>query len=215
MKKYVDIKKSARRNIFDYYGKMDFPYCGITTRVDVTQMVGYCKQKQISSFRAMMYMVSLAANNVKEFRYRLEGDKVVEYNVTHPSHTLITLEDAFNFCTVEFQEDFKRFDAEAAVCAKELEGNIDLFHEKEPDRQDLIFITCVPWLDFIELVQPYNLNPPDSIPRIGWGKYVDEGGRKKMSISIVTNHALADGLHIAKFVKKLNGYLEQPEKYLK
>ena len=50
----------------------------------------------------------------------------------------------------------------------------------------------------------------DSNPRIGWGKYVTVNGRTTLPVSLFVNHALADGLHIARFFQGLETELAAP-----
>ena len=43
----------------------------------------------------------------------------------------------------------------------------------------------------------------DSNPRFSWGKFTEENGRVTLPVSLFVNHALADGLHIARFFQGL------------
>lgn len=49
------------------------------------------------------------------------------------------------------------------------------------------------------ITHQYNTNDPtgDWIPSIGWGKYVEENGRYKMTMHITVNHSLIDGKPLA------------------
>lgn len=46
---------------------------------------------------------------------------------------------------------------------------------------------------------PARSHPADSNPRITWGKYQEEGRRAPLPITLLANHALVDGIHIAHF----------------
>ncbi|RCX13889.1 chloramphenicol O-acetyltransferase type A [Anaerobacterium chartisolvens] len=210
--KYVDMEKSPRRNTYNLFRQMDYPHCSLCANVDVTRLYEYSKRCNLSFFKAMLYIAAKTANDIKEFRFRIQGEKVVEYEVVHPSYVLLTKEDAFNFCTVEFENNFMQFYKDAVLKAEELQGNIDW--GDEPDRDDLLYITCIPWVSFMSILHPVNMNPVDSIPRIAWGKYFDEGESKKMPLGVQAHHSLVDGLHIGKYYNAIQQYLDNPEMYL-
>ena len=44
--------------------------------------------------------------------------------------------------------------------------------------------------------------PADSNPRITFGKYFTQGDRVLLPVDLTVNHALADGIHIAKFFEE-------------
>ena len=211
--KYIEMENSPRKNIYNLFRQMDYPHFNLCANVDVTELYNYASKYSLSFFKTMMFFVSKTANEIKEFRYRIQGENVVEYDTVHPSYILLTKEDAFNFCTVEFKDDFIEFYSEAVRTAKELQGNIDLEHE--PERDDLIFITCTPWISFTSIMHPAHMHPVDSLPRIAWGKYFDEGPRKKMPLAVQAHHSLIDGLHVGKYYTLLQEYLDDPEPHLK
>ena len=66
-----------------------------------------------------------------------------------------------------------------------------------------LFVTSLPWLSYTALVQPVP-SPADSNPRITFGKYFPQGGRVLLPVSILCNHALVDGLHIAAFYQNFD-----------
>ena len=65
-----------------------------------------------------------------------------------------------------------------------------------------MFLSALPWLHYTSLTQPVP-HPADSNPRITWGKYLEEGDRAPMPVTLLANHALVDGIHIAHFFTHL------------
>jgi len=63
-------------------------------------------------------------------------------------------------------------------------------------------VSCLPWLHYSDLRQPVP-HPADSNPRLTWGKYVTEGGRTHLPVTLLCNHALVDGLHLGQFYEAL------------
>ena len=74
--------------------------------------------------------------------------------------------------------------------------------EDAADTGDLLFISTLHWLSYTALVQPVPA-PADSNPRITWGRFYAEGEKTLLPVSVLCNHALVDGLHIAAFYRRL------------
>jgi len=71
--------------------------------------------------------------------------------------------------------------------------------EEDPDESlEKFFVSSLPWLSYTALIQPVP-SPADSNPRITFGKYFTQEGRTLMPVSLLCNHALVDGRHIAAF----------------
>lgn len=68
---------------------------------------------------------------------------------------------------------------------------------------DLIYFTCLPWVELTALTNERNFDPDDTVPRIAWGKYRDEDGVKRLQMSLELNHRFMDGIHIGKFYETL------------
>ncbi len=75
-------------------------------------------------------------------------------------------------------------------------------------REDLIYITCIPWVSFTNLSHTVSLNKDDSIPRFAWGKYFEENGRILMPFSVQAHHSFVDGIHMGRYYDILQKYLD-------
>ena len=53
------------------------------------------------------------------------------------------------------------------------------------------------------LIQPVPA-PADSNPRITWGRWHRQEGRTLLPMTLLANHALVDGIHIARFYENLD-----------
>ena len=82
---------------------------------------------------------------------------------------------------------------------------------QETDR--VIYFSCLPWVDLTALTNERDFSSPDSkndsIPRIAWGKYIQNGDRLELGISIEVNHRLIDGFHIGQFVQRLEKLIRE------
>lgn len=208
----LDIENWARRDHYKYFKEFDYPHFNICANVDITKLRKFVKEKDISFFIAFLYAAVKAANSVKEFRYRIRGDQVVEHEKVSPSFTLMTSKDVFSFCEVDFNDSFKAFLEDASRKMNEKKDKISL--EDEPGRDDLLFITCIPWVSFTSIAHPIHMHPGDCIPRISWGKYFADHEKILLPLSVQAHHALVDGSHVGEYFMNIQKILDNPEDYL-
>ena len=133
---------------------------------------------------------------------------MIEHEIVHPSGTILVDEDRFSFCTFDYYADFSEFAPRAAEMIAYVKEHLTL-HD-EPGRDDLLFMTAIPWVSFTSLVHPLLLDPPDSVPRFAWGKIFEEGEHLKMPLSVQGHHALMDGIHMGRYYAEVQDYFDHP-----
>lgn len=210
--KTIDIQNWKRRDHFHMYNQLSFPYLNINANVDITRLKSWTKSKGFSLFSAITYITSRAANQIPELRQRIRGDQVVEHEITRPAFTVLTDDNTFGFSTIDYTEDFRVFNTFVQEGIEEARRNPSI-HD-EPCRDDMIFLTTVTWVSFTQITHPVPLNPPDSFPRISWGKFFEQGNQVLMPLSLMANHALVDGLHVGLFFKNVQEMMDEPQKFL-
>ncbi len=206
--RYIDMQTWSRREHFKVFSAFDHPHFGMSANVDLTTFRPVVKQHGFSSTVALVYVFSRAANAIPEFRYRIREGKVVEHEVVHPSITILTEEDLFSFCTLDYIEDFLEFASRATERIAYVQEHPTL--EDEPGQDDLLFMTAIPWVSFTSFMHPMHLHPADSVPRFAWGKFFKEGKFLKMPLGVQAHHALMDGIHIGRFYDEVQGHLRHP-----
>jgi len=195
--KRIDMATYPRREHFNHFVGMAYPYVGVTVAVDVTDLLARCREKGYSFYLVVLHAVALAADEVPEFRRRIDNGGIVEYDECPTSHTELKPDGTYAYCTLRHHMPLADYlaKAEAARASVRESGSI----EEEDEVQSMYFISTLPWLHYTQLVQPVACGE-ESNPRITWGKYQpDAAGRMMMPLSVLVHHALADGLHIAKF----------------
>ncbi len=206
--RYINMQTWPRREHFKFFSALDHPHFGMCANVDLTKFYPMVKQRSFSSTLAIVYVLSRAANAIPEFRYRIRGGKVVEHEVVHPSITILTNEDLFSFCTIDYFENFSEFEAKAAEKIAYVQKNPTL--KDEPGQDDLLFMTAIPWVSFTSFMHPMHLQPADSVPRFAWGKFFKDGKFLKMPLGVQVHHALMDGIHVGRFYAEVHDYLHHP-----
>jgi chloramphenicol O-acetyltransferase type A len=208
----IDLQTWPRRQHFDLYRAFDHPHFGMTANVDLTSFYPYVKQRGLSITIAIVYLISRAANEIPEFRYRIRPGQVVEHEVVHPSTTIMTGEDLFSFAWFDYCEDFSTFATNAELRIASAKAHPTL--QDTPGQDDLIYMTAIPWVSFTSFMHPMHLQPPDSVPRFAWGKFFPQGERLLMPLGVQAHHALMDGVHMGRYYAIIQEYLHQPETVL-
>jgi len=180
--------------------------------MDVTAFFPLVKKRGNSYTVAVVYLVSRVSNAIPEFRHRIRGEQVVEHETVHPSFTILYNEDLFSFCNVDYVESFREFAARAKEQIDHVKAHPTL--ENIPDRDDMLYMSPIPWVSFTSFNHPMQYHPEDSVPRFAWGKVFQEGDRLKMPLGVQGHHALMDGIHMARFYQIAQDYLDYPEKLL-
>ncbi len=205
----IDLDNWPRRRHFDLFNSFDHPHFSVCARLDVSHFLRYVKKEDHGFTPALVYLLARTANEIAGFRQRIRDGQVIEHQEVHPSFTVLTAGDLFSFCTVTYTATFGDF---AARCQEQISSvQQNLLLAGEPGRDDLLFMTAIPWISFTSFSHPMDLKPADSVPRFAWGKYVEEGGRYLMPLDVQVHHALMDGVHVGRFYNLLQNTLDRPE----
>ena len=210
--RHIDVETWSRREHYKLFRTFDHPHFNMCANVDLTTFYPALKQRRISFTVGVLYVISRAANEVPEFRYRIQGEEVVEHKIVHPSVTILVDNDLFSFCDIDYAEGFSEFAAGATRMIAHVKEHPIL--RSDPEQDDRLYMTALPWVSFTSFMHPMQLHPADSIPRFAWGKFFKEGDKLKMPLSVQGHHALMDGLHMGRYYEKVQEYFQQPEAVL-
>jgi chloramphenicol O-acetyltransferase type A len=206
--KHIDLSTWPRRKHFDFFTAFDYPHFNLCANVDLSRFQPFIQQYNLPFTISTIYLLACAANTIPEFRQRIRGSQVVEHDVVHPAPIVLGEGELFSFCTIPFSLQFQEFSVRAAKQIEMAKKHPTL--EDEPGRDDLLFMTCIPWVSFTGLMHPIHMHPVDSTPRLAWGKFFPEGDCLKMPLSVQAHHGLMDGVHAGKFFRQVQEYLDQP-----
>ena len=203
----IDLETFPRRNHFEHFRSMQYPYVGVTNDVDVTELVRFCKSYHYSFYLTFLHLAALAADDIREFRQRIHNKGIVEYTQCPTSHIELLDNGTYCYCTlhhhlplneyIEYAENVRKLSRE--------KGSI----EEEDAVESMYFISSLPWLHYTSLIQPV-AGGEDSNPRITWGKFQnDHNGKVQMPVTVLAHHGLVDGIHIAQFYQNLEKYIRE------
>ena len=210
MPEYLDIENWARRDLFEFFRHYDNPYFNICTHLDITEAAAHISSLPSTSISLALHYVALrAANETEPFKYRLENGKVVIYQTVHGGTIVLQPNESFNFAYFDFHEHFGKFIAGAQQSVDEA-TRINRPLQADPSENRLHF-TVLPWLAFTSFAHARNLGREESIPKIAFGKFIKENGRTLVPFSVEVHHALMDGLHVGRYVARVQELLDSPE----
>lgn len=204
----VDLRTWPRRDHFAKFGAFRYPHFSMCAPVDVTAFGPAVRHAGASLTAAVVYLISKVANEIPEFRYRIRGDAVIEHDTVHPSITVLLAESLFGFAQFDYCEPFTAFAPQ--VAARMAQARQEPTLSDAPGRDDLLFMSAIPWVSFTSFSHPMPTLPADSIPRFAWGKIYEEGSRRRMPLGVQGHHGLMDGWHVGCFYERAQALLDDP-----
>jgi len=206
----IDLDSWPRKDHYLYFKEFEYPYFSLTADIDLSAFLPLIKDRKVSFTAAIMYLIARTSNGIPEFKQRVREGNPIEHEVVHPSAAVLSKDDLFTFCTVDYRDDFRDFtrEAEEVIARAKVEPTLE---EKYPDDR-MLFMTSIPWISFTSFMHPLKLNPADSVPRFAWGKYRKVGDKIQMPLSVQGHHAVMDGLHAGRFYDMFQDLVHHPEK---
>jgi chloramphenicol O-acetyltransferase type A len=204
----IDLNTWSRRDHFKLFNGFDAPHFNMCANLDITSFYPALKDQGVSFTVGFVYLVARVANEIPEFRLRIHGEQVVEYEVVHPSCTILVDEERFSFCNFKYFPTLSDFGPHAVEQIASVKQNLILNDETEED--NLLYLSAIPWVSFTSFMHPMNYSPVDSVPRFAYGKYFQQGECLLIPLSVQAHHALMDGLHMGRYYQRFQEYLDTP-----
>lgn len=208
MFKEIDVENWNRKTTYEFFKDYEDPFFNITANLDATALYSFCKQNDLSFSLANLFYSLRTANEIREFRFRLLNNKLVEFDKIHATQTILNEDETFSFCYFESKENVFDFN-KAGKTAVERYKRLKSF-DVEADRIDLIYYSVIPWISFTSFKHAVRADNKQTVPRMVFGRMFDDGGRKKIPHSVEVHHALLDGLHVGQYFNRLQDNFSDP-----
>ncbi|MDD4993311.1 MAG: chloramphenicol acetyltransferase [Paludibacter sp.] len=207
MKHEIDLSTWKRREHFEVFRNFDEPLFGITVKVECSAAYKKAKELGYSFSNYYLYLSMKAANEIEEFRYRIEGDKVYCYDSVGAGPTIFRADETYGCGFMPYNEDIEAFmlQASAEVERVKAEQGLKFTHAGE----DILHYSTLPWADFTAVNHARRLDIGRSIPKITFGKITREADKMWLPVDVHVNHALMDGLHVGKFIERFQELLSE------
>ena len=203
----VDLSTWQRADQFRFFRTYQKPHYAVTSRIDVTRLLTELKPRGVSPYRACIYAIGAGIHAVPELMMRFRGDAVTLYYSIELSMTVPLANGNFNYAYVPFLSDYPAFDAQCVKLIEAAKNKIGL-EANSGERDDLAYLSCMSWLDYTSINNALP-GPDDCIPRVSWGKFVEDGnGRLSMAMTIEVHHALVDGRQVGEYFQAVQAALD-------
>lgn len=196
--KVIDMTNDPRRGQFEHFRTFSNPYASMTVNCDITHLRQTVLENGWPFFLTVLYCAINAANDVPELRRRIKGEQVVEYESCLSSHTVALPDETYCYCQLDCSKPFAEYLPYAQAEVEKAKQSRSFDDGEDPDR--LFFVSSTPWVSFTAVSGPVP-NPPDSNVRINFGKFFEQGEKILLPLNISVHHALADGIHVARFYR--------------
>lgn len=203
---YLDIDAWERKQHFEFFNTFADPYFAVTAAVDVTSSYAFAKKNDLSFFSVYLHACMTAINQIENFKYRIEEDKVVVYDTIHASATMMRPNKTFGFSFINYDEDVKVFEKNLKREKDRIYNSNSLFPPQ--NSQDCIYCSALPWISFTGHKEPVN-GGKESVPKLAFAKIEANNEKLSMQVSVSVNHALVDGYHVGLFFEKFQESLNQ------
>lgn len=206
IKHKVDVSNWKRNAHFAFFREFEQPFFGINTEINCTKAYQYCKAYGVPFLLFYLHKALAAVNQVREFRYRIENDEVVEYQVINGSITVLRLDETFDFAYFDYTrhfDEFRRVAGEAIQACKTTRG-LSL----APTTTNLIHFSILKGVRFTSMQHAQSLRGMDSVPKIVFGKIATRDGQVFLPVAVHAHHALCDGLHAERMLGRFEYEME-------
>ena len=207
MKHEIELATWKRREHFEVFKDFDEPLFGITVKVECSKAYRKAKESGYPFSLYYLYLSLKAVNEIEEFRYRIEDDKVFCYDRVDAGPTIFREDETFGFGYLKYNDDIAEFMTQAKIEVERVKEERGL---KFPvSGENMIHYSTLPWADFTAVNHARRLDFGRSIPKITFGKITRDGSKMWMPVDIHVNHAVMDGFHVGKFIERFQELLDQ------
>lgn len=204
-KHLIDLSTWKRRDHFEFFKNFDEPLFGLTVKVECSAAYRKAKEAGYSFSNYYLYLSLKAANEIEEFRYRIENDKIFCYNIVGAGPTIFREDETFGYGFMPYNDNIDEFMKQATAEVERVKAEQGL---KFPySGEAIIHYSTLPWADFMAVNHARKLDAGRSIPKITFGKITRAENKLWLPVDIHVNHALMDGYHVGKFVEKFQQLL--------
>lgn len=198
-----EIKEFKRKDLFNHYNQRTNPFVIVTTKIDVTAVVNYCKEHK-NFYATMGFIINKTVNQIDAFKYRYKDKKFYYCEKVKTGFTQMINEDEIGFFTVPVINELKDYITEFLKIQKEFLSTGKRNIESDIDE---IWVSCAPWFSFSSLIPPFDKEI--TIPQFIWDKYEYVDEKYFVNLMVMVHHGFVDGYHIGKFVNLLQENINQ------
>ena len=204
MKIEVDPRETTRAEAFDFWMTSPMPMVTLTKTFNVSKLLKASKRRGIKFNTLLCWCIGKAANNIKEFYFLPEKDKLFQFDsiainviVNNSKGGINSCDIAYTDDTGQFAKEYNRLTAQVATQCK------SSFIEDSM----IIGTSAMIETELDSIVNQYT----DKFcnPMLMWGKYRRHWIKTTLPISFQFHHVQMDGGHAAGYLKQLQKVINE------
>jgi len=198
-----EIKKFERKELFQHYHGFTNPFAISTIKIDITNIVNYCKKNR-NFYATLGFIITKTANQIDAFKYRYKDGKIYYCEELMSNYTQMYEDKTIGYFSIPPINDYKEY------IEKFVEIQNEFLKEKKYSKNyklNEIWLSCNPWCSFTSLIPPFSKEI--TIPQFIWDKYENVNGKYYINLMIMVHHGFADGYHIGQFVSLLGENIKE------
>ena len=200
--KKLDINSWERKEIYGFMTALSDPFYTVCFNIDVTNVYEYVHKNKLSFYYTLIYLATESINEVPAFLNDIKDNEIVVLDRRSPSFCDIHKgSEAFYIVDLLMEDSISKFCKRAK---EKSSSQTSFFPQDKPEGEAWIYFSCIPWIDVTCITNERDFDKDDTVPRVSWGKYKTENGRKTLNMSLEVNHRFIDGFHIGQFEKCLS-----------
>lgn len=213
----IDLQKWERGQIFYYFAKMAPTGYSLTVKLDVTKMKDALDCAGMKFYPAYLWLITRTLNRQKEFRMAEKDGQLGYYDSLTPLYAIFHEDDkTFSLMWTRYDDDLRTFYNTYIDDQKRYGRNHGVLAQPGMlPPPNAYTVSCVPWISFDHFSVHSYENKPYYFPSVEAGKFVSEGGKLLMPLSITCHHATTDGYHVRMFLEELQAEADRFEIYTK
>lgn len=206
---WLDITTWPRRAHYELFRAYEQPFWSVCTDVRVSGLHRRAHEPGGPSFfLASLFAALCASNATEEFRYRLRPEGVWRWDRIDIGSTVLRRDETFGFAYFAHASTWTEFERSGRIEAERASvatGPLD----PQDERDDLVHTTVLPWIRLTGFAHARRHARGDSVPKIVFGKHFERAGERWLPVAVDVHHALADGLHVGRWLERFESELEQ------
>ena len=201
----VDETKWGRALHCNIFKNFSNPLYGVTVELDVTKFINKIRKLETSFTFAMIFVTARCANEMEAFRYRFLDGRVVLYDQINTVFTYLDKEtELFKVVDAPLTDTLQTYVLAAPQAALAQQA-----YFTAPAGGNVFQFSPLPWFSYTQLSHTFSGDKENAIPLFNWGKYSEREGRVMLPFSVQVHHSFVDGIHIGRFLEKLQAALNE------
>lgn len=204
--KFVDLNTFERIDYYNYFKSMGTTI-EFTVKIDITKLLTFCKENNLSFQAMMLFKLYKSINSVENFKYDILENKLIKWEKIVPTFSSINKKtNLFSTLYAHMSENYKEYDRHYKETTKQFQNSTTILPQGALPK-NIFNVSCIPALHFEHFSSNSKSMENQIIKMITYGKYEKANNCFTLPLTIQISHAIADGYHVSCFFEHLKDEL--------